>query len=676
MKQKMKLIVGEKSEEAAVKCYKSQLERIDFMTPTELFSGFDTIKAISFSYDINFIDSIMDNFSYGEIILGADFLVQKDEKITNLMAEVYTNSYEAGQAIKSHKRLSDMLAAGDILFRTPAFVLDHRKIYLLKSDEGRTRVITSSANMTKRAWNGEQMEFYEYDDSAYCYEEYEKDFETIWNDSQEIPYSVISSKKSDDLVDGNAILKGVKDTGKTVVLQNTVENITCDDVKYVIDHDRIREEYKTLLAGLNTKCKNGVFEIVPKVVEKIEHKKRSINLKIKVNKTTEAYPSLVIDFGNKEAKLNDENLDLNPTKDEVCQDIDQFIKLFNNFDQFIGDTEKLKEAHFKMINAIFSSPFVAKLRCTAKIKGIGTLSLPLFLTAASRTANCGKTFVVTAALKMMTGKDLTAYNAERFRKDNIRTVQVGCKGIPVFIDEIDNRYLANIVDLIKYPEKCEDSQLENQPMIIFATNDVTEPDEILRKRMVFLRFEGALPSDIDQSAYKGIGNAILKRLGTGLYREYLKRMIDAIADELNYMILSTQIPDSYYPDLLKISSDTLISVFTDFGYSIPRYMHPLSWYDDYSVNAKYISSDVIREIDHLYRTNRKAFTLTKDTVTIELGGDKKSKIKGASWANVLPSEMDAACSSNDQIVRLTVNRNELESRLGYKLGGIRNLMRK
>ena len=672
----MKLIVGEKSEEAAVKCYKSQLERIDFMTPTELFSGFDTIKAISFSYDINFIDSIMDNFSYGEIILGADFLVQKDEKIANLMAEVYTNAYEAGQAIKSHKRLSDMLAAGDILFRTPAFVLDHRKIYLLKSDGGRTRVITSSANMTKRAWNGEQMEFYEYDDSAYCYEEYEKDFETIWNDSQDIPYSVISSKKSDDLVEGNAILKGVKDTGKTVVLQNTGENITCNDVKYVIDHDRIKEEYKTLLAGLNTKCKNGVFEIVPKVVEMIEHKKRSINLKIKVNKTTEAYPSLVIDFGNKEAKLNDEKLDLNPTKDEVCQDIDQFIKLFNNFDQFIGDTEKLKETHFKMINAIFSSPFVAKLRCAAKIKGIGTLSLPLFLMAASRTANCGKTFVVTAALKMMTGKSLTAYNAERFRKDDIRTVQVGCKGIPVFIDEIDNRYLANIVDLIKYPEKCEDSQLENQPMIIFATNDVTEPDEILRKRMVFLRFEGALPSDIDQSAYKGIGNAILKRLGTGLYREYLKRMIDAIADELNYMILSTQIPDSYYPDLLKISSDTLISVFTDFGYSIPRYMHPLSWYDDYSVNAKYISSDVIREIDHLYRTNRKAFTLTKDTVTIELGGDKKSKIKGASWANVLPSEMDAACSSNDQIVRLTVNRNELESRLGYKLGGIRNLMRK
>ena len=676
MKQQMKLIVGEKSEEAAVKCYKSQLERIDFMTPTELFSGFDTIKAISFSYDINFIDSIMDNFSYGEIILGADFLVQKDEKIANLMAEVYTNAYEAGQAIKSHKRLSDMLAAGDILFRTPAFVLDHRKIYLLKSDGGRTRVITSSANMTKRAWNGEQMEFYEYDDSAYCYEEYEKDFETIWNDSQDIPYSVISSKKSDDLVEGNAILKGVKDTGKTVVLQNTGENITCNDVKYVIDHDRIKEEYKTLLAGLNTKCKNGVFEIVPKVVEMIEHKKRSINLKIKVNKTTEAYPSLVIDFGNKEAKLNDEKLDLNPTKDEVCQDIDQFIKLFNNFDQFIGDTEKLKETHFKMINAIFSSPFVAKLRCAAKIKGIGTLSLPLFLMAASRTANCVKTFVVTAALKMMTGKSLTAYNAERFRKDDIRTVQVGCKGIPVFIDEIDNRYLANIVDLIKYPEKCEDSQLENQPMIIFATNDVTEPDEILRKRMVFLRFEGALPSDIDQSAYKGIGNAILKRLGTGLYREYLKRMIDAIADELNYMILSTQIPDSYYPDLLKISSDTLISVFTDFGYSIPRYMHPLSWYDDYSVNAKYISSDVIREIDHLYRTNRKAFTLTKDTVTIELGGDKKSKIKGASWANVLPSEMDAACSSNDQIVRLTVNRNELESRLGYKLGGIRNLMRK
>ena len=71
-----------------------------------------------------------------------------------------------------------MIAKGDLNLRTSNYILDHRKIYLLKSDDGRTRVIKASANMSGRAWNGEHIEHYEYDDTPFCYEEYEKDFET------------------------------------------------------------------------------------------------------------------------------------------------------------------------------------------------------------------------------------------------------------------------------------------------------------------------------------------------------------------------------------------------------------------------------------------------------------------------------------------------------------------
>lgn len=652
-----------------LKCFKSELVSVEYLTLEELFSGFNTIKAITFSYDIGFIDKIMSNFDYGEIVLGGNFFVQKDNKMTELIAEVCTNAYEAGCAIKKYDNLVQLLSVGNIEFRTPQFVLDHRKIYLLKSDDGRTRVIKGSANMSKKAWNNSHIEHYEYDDTEACYKEYEKDFETAWQISEELPMSVVSSKKADDLVESNAILKGIKETGQTIILKQSEDEIFIDNIKYAIDHEAIKEEYKALLEGVNTKAKNGIFEIVPKTIEKIEHNRKKLaQKKIKINNQTEQYPTLEIDYYNKECKMSGSPLDLSPTEDEVRHDINELLSMFENFNYFVGDTVKLKETHFKLLNAIFSSPFNAKLRCTAKLRGLPTSSLPMFLLAASSTANCGKTFTISLALKMMTGKELSVINKEDCKKDDIRAIQVGCKSIPVFIDELDNKYLATIKDVIKNVEKCEDNQLEEQPMILFASNDVLEPDVILRKRMVFLRFEGALPSNIDQSSQKGKGNAIIKRLGTGFYREYLKRMLVEVIKELDYMIHFNDIPDEYYTDLMAISSNVIISIFKDFGYDLPDYITPLSWNDDYSVNAKFIAENAIEEIDKLYKQNRKCFTVNKDIVIIELGIDRGTCRKCESWKNTLPTEMKPEFSQTRDYCRITINRKELERHLGYKLG--------
>lgn len=349
--------------------------------------------------------------------------------------------------------------------------------------------------------------------------------------------------------------------------------------------------------------------------------------------------------------------------------------MFSNFDDFVGDSERLKETHFKMLNAIFCSPFNAKLRCAAKIRGIGTSSLPLFLLAASSEADSGKTLSVRAALKMMTGRDLPVTNKANTKKDDIRDVQIGCKCVPFFVDELDNSFLSRIKDLIKFPERCEEHQLEEQPMILFASNDVTEPDEILRKRMVFLRFEGGLPSDTDLSAAKGKGEAIIRRLGTGFYREYLRRMLDDVCNELNYIICSDDIPDTYYPDLMKLSSDNLVQILEDYGFTPPSYFKHLTWNDDYSVNANFISDNSIDEIDKLYKRERRVFTIDKEIVTIELGTDKNSQKKCENWKNTLPPEMRAQYQFTRDCSKIMLDRKELEKRLGYKLGGF-NIFRR
>lgn len=138
-----------------LKVFQSELVSVEYLNVDDLFSGFDSIKAITFSYDIDFINYLMQFFKYGEIVLGADFIVQKDGKLNDLL-EVAANNYDAAQVVKSKERLVEMLSNGDLNLRAANYVLDHRKIYLLKSDDGRTRIIKASANMSGRAWNGEK----------------------------------------------------------------------------------------------------------------------------------------------------------------------------------------------------------------------------------------------------------------------------------------------------------------------------------------------------------------------------------------------------------------------------------------------------------------------------------------------------------------------------------------
>ena len=526
-----------------LKCFRSELKNVEFQTVEELFSGFDSIKAITFSYDIGFIDKIMKKFKYGEIIIGGAFLTRKDNKINDLLAEVYATPYIASQEIQHYDYLVNLMREESLFVHTPMYVLDHRKIYLLKSDTGKTRVIRTSANMSNRAWNGEHMEFYDYDDSLYCYEEYEKDFETAWKYSKDVPYSIISSKKSDDFIEGNSLIKETKECKKTIVVKYN-EDIPeiAQRAKSVIDCETLKEEYKEILSGIDTKKKNGFIEILPKSIEKILHNQKRINQKkLTVNMVTEKYPEMTVDYTTGQIFLNKTPLDLKPGEAEVRSDIDQLLSIFRNFDDFVGNTKKLQANHFKLINAIFCSPFNAKLRCTAYLHDKATSSLPLFLLVSSSTANCGKTFIISAALKMMTGKDVQILNKASCKQDDVRTIQAGCKGIPVFIDEIDNKYKATITDILKYPEICEEKQWENQPMILFASNDIIEPDEILRKRMVFLRLEGALSSSIDQSAYKSKGRVIIKKLGTAFYREYLRRMIVDVKEQLDYIIYGIEV---------------------------------------------------------------------------------------------------------------------------------------
>lgn len=659
-----------------LRCVESEIKSTKDITVEELFSGFNTIKAITFSYNTGFINTIMSYFDYGEIILGADFIVRKDPKINNLLVEVCTNAYEAGQAVKRYDKLVDMLSTGDIEFKTPKGLVDHRKIYLLKADDGRTRVIKPTANMSYGAWNNNQLENYDFSDNPDDYEYYESYFETAWLMSEPITMKSVSVKKTDDLVESNVILKSIEITGKAVIMEEPNDELVMERVTYGIEHIQNEENYKALLAGINPKAKNGLIELIPKTLEKIKfnQKKHQIEKRVTVHTTQEEYPSLTFDLYSQKAFLNDEELNLNPSADDVKKCIDDILAMFKNFNKFVSsDTTKLQRTHFKLMNMLFCSPFHADLRCTCFIKKIPTSTLPLFGLISSETSNSGKSFMIKATLKMMTGKELPSAKASESKKDAVRNVIAGVKGVPFFIDEVDNKYLSNIIELIKSPESCEENMMNTRAMIIFASNDIKNPGEPLRKRMVFFKTDGALPSTVDKIAWEATGNNIIKNLETAFYREYLHRMLVKICDISDYIIHSKDLTEDYYPDLMRISSEAIIEILTDYGYTVPKYITKLTWNKDYSIDSNYDTA--IDEIVNLYNTDKKLFDLTKTKITITMSSSPANTKKTDSWANILPSEMQAHVSPSKDCIKFVINRKEFEDKIGYKLNSF-SLFRK
>ena len=676
---------GKKAEEGTKhKIYHVELKDISYKDVEEMFFGFNEIRAITFSYDIKFVNEIMKMFDYGEIILGGRFMTRRDSELHKLSAEAYllaenmTLSEMAADAVRKEKDLVKMMGEGALSIRSPKYIIDHRKIYLLKADDGRTRVIKGSANMTSGAWSGDQLEAYEVDDTYEAYEAYMEDFETSWKLSDDIPEDVVGSVKTDIPEKDIPVIKEVLKTQKAIVLEKPEDGVEVyEKIKYTIDADKIMEKNKELVSNVKTKSKNGYIEIVPNLVKKISVKAKSLRRQVEIKEKNIRYPELTFDFNLGKAFLDDEKLDLNPKEEEVKNDISLLFEAFDNYKKdFIGETDRVRDSHYKLLNILFSSPFHAKLRCVADIKNIPTSSLPLYTLLASKGSNSGKTFMTELILKLMTNKDLRAFSVKTITTGEIDDKLTQYKGVPIFVDEIDGPYYGRLKEKIKNSHHCELSQREEQPLFVFASNCVSDPEEPERKRMPFLRYSAGLKTDIDPLSYDGISKNMRAKVSNALYREYLRRMLKEVDELIDYMIKSSNIADDYYPDMMAISSRTLRSIFTDFGYDIPDYARELNWNDDFSYHAKYISKDALEGIRKLWENEPQSFIIKSSIVIITSGSDKGSRKTLESWANSLPVEFEAKYSDNMEMSRITVNRLELEEALGFRLNKFSRFFRR
>lgn len=648
-----------------IKCYKSSLEKVEYLSLEELFEGFDSIKIFTFSYGMKFLNKITGQFKHAEIIIGAEFTARRGE-LLELVAEFLTNEEAVLNSAKKNSSLLEALKNGSIEIRTPNVELIHKKVYLLKSDDGRVRSILSSANATTRAWEeGFQSEHVEYYDDINMYNELNEEFETSWEDARDILLGevAISSKRVQDV---EGVLKNkVQKAKEVIVLTPPKDEVEKEHYRYILSVKNNRDKIDEILKGEQIKQEKNKIVIVPEKIKKGLNKYRKKIEKRKIISKDKELPKITIDYEKETALLDGVEIPLTSSKEELKKAVKNFLDVmeFYNSGLFYGDILSRQKAIFKLLNIMFTSPFNAKVRHEAFLSGASVVNIPFFVTITSP-PDGGKTFTTELFLKMMTGQDLIGlkpvskgvFASHVYREDDT---------VPIFFDEVKSgenyRYY---VEVMKWLYNDETQMMDKQPLIIMASNDNLSVKDEARKRSVFLNIDGTKSEKASASTLESIGKKYKKEANTVFFNEFLRRMIPLVKElieEINEEKYDTpdgrlgvdyDKEDVIAPTLIDKSSQVIIDIVKDCGFEVPKYMSVLDWDKDIDGRGAAVIDLVVRDIEKLYHKAPNSFTINEQTVVMLL--EKEPKI----WRNVLPQEagFTAIKRKEDDCYTATIDR--------------------
>ena len=202
------------------------------ITWQELFSGFNSIKAITFSSGIGFVYQLLDLFKDAEIIFGCE------EVMSYTLQEIMAYQVKLMERIRktdstSKEKMIARVERGDVRLFVARRRLSHEKLYLLKAEDGRARVVFGSANMSFNAFGGRQREIICYIDSQEAYERFEEAYEDLKRDSVDtITKKAIEISDSTENVDALPIAETTR-VEKAIYIE-PIKDVE-EDVNFILD---------------------------------------------------------------------------------------------------------------------------------------------------------------------------------------------------------------------------------------------------------------------------------------------------------------------------------------------------------------------------------------------------------------------------------------------------------
>lgn len=427
----------------------------------ELFDGFDRLYAITFSSGIEFVNKVINKFSYAEVVFGCEKIIASD--IAAIMS-VQIDSVQRLAKSKSAGNLANRLYDGSLQLYVSRDTKSHEKIFILESaDHKRVRVITGSANMSASAFCGIQRENIVCFDDEAAFSHYKFLFETFKETcSDNVSYkAVVSTINQEDYLKENIkevpVFQSIEKQ-KLIFLEQAQPE---DEVEYeiVADVKKMQELVKPIIPKMPVQANRIVVAAEPMRV----FTKRYTEVRHVVAEAVKQLPKLHIDYDAGTMTFNDKNIDLNPNLSEVAKNIKSIQKFFSGMDYFYGDVEQAKKDYFKYMTWYLATPFMAYLRYFASRNNYDTKLFPMYGVIYGD-SNGGKTTFIKFLVKLMCGETVKMNTTEDFTATRIDGLKRVCEGLPLNIDDLAKTQFQNHSErVIKNDEWGISDRLVNYP---------------------------------------------------------------------------------------------------------------------------------------------------------------------------------------------------------------------
>lgn len=542
----------------------------------ELFDGFDRLYAITFSSGIEFVNKVINKFSYAEVVFGCEKIIAND--IAAIMS-VQIDSVQRLAKSKSAGSLANRLDDGSLQLYVSRDTKSHEKIFILESaDHKRVRVITGSANMSASAFCGIQRENIVCFDDEAAFAHYKVLFETFKETcSDNVSYkAVVSTMNQEDYLKENIkevpVFQSIEKQ-KLIFLEQAQPE---DEVEYeiVADVKKMQELVKPIIPKMPVQANRIVVAAEPMRV----FTKRYTEVRRVAAEAVKQLPKLHIDYDAGTMTFNDEDIDLNPNLSEVAKNIKSIQKFFSGMDYFYGDVEQAKKDYFKYMTWYLATPFMAYLRYFASRNNYDTKLFPMYGVIYGD-SNGGKTTFIKFLVKLMCGETVKMNTTEDFTATRIDGLKRVCEGLPLNIDDLAKTQFQNHSErVIKNDEWGISDRLVNYPAVSITSNKITSLTKDLSKRAIICRIGAKIDNERGAKNSKRV-NESMSELTTAFYGEYVRRMLVCI-DEMTTEMRENANGKEYFPDIFHASSSVIADIFEACGIDLPDYVRIL-YYNDY-----------------------------------------------------------------------------------------------
>lgn len=564
------------------------------MTWQELFAGFDTIYAITYSSGINFVCQLLNQFETAEIIFGCEDIISYSlQEIMAYQSKLIERL--RASANKAKQNLIERIENNSLHLYVARTMLSHEKIYLLSAKDGKKRVVMGSANMSLAAFGGHQRENISYVDGDQAYEWYMGCYEELREGStdQIVRESILCADAGENLEE-LPISRTIR-TKKAVIVE-PIETQK-EEVLFALDVKNLANKLAPSVPKPAKKDKGKIL-LSPDGIKKIRRQVVAEQTKEKELRTE--YPQLEIYSQDGRVLLNDHEVDLSPNAEDIRHDVELFLKYMDGYNKFHGDVSGMQRRYYEFANWFFCTPFMACMRDMAIRYNQNTLPYPVFGLVYGQ-SKAGKTSFLETLLKMMIGQK-TKLSAPDFTRSSIEGLKRTVKGAPIIVDDLTNtRFNQHAIETIKNDDFGVADHLLHYPAVVISANEDVKAvaPEIIRRTVICRVQAGLTNTEVMRSS---VVRTVQKEIGTAFYREYLRRMLEVIPQLLEEIRSDEEIA----PDILATSSRILMDIFREYHQGgIPQYARELSL-DDY-FSERVTGSYAIKTIVNAWRTSPSSF---------------------------------------------------------------------